>query len=392
MKMSIELSEGNTKRRVVLLIVVFVITFAAFGYGINSLVSMEPGFTEITVLSSNQPSCGKDFTFYYNVGAGETSATEEYKALRTLYTRTAQESYQIFNADVEVEGCYNLWYANAHVNETVTIEPALYGAFALLEESGARYHYLAPMYEMYFSLFQCMSDQETVDYDPYSNEELREFYEETAVFINDPSAVKIELFEDNKIRISVSGAYLDFAKENGITRFVDLGWMKNALIADHMAAVLAENGYTAGVLMSYDGFMRGLGNSKGAEYSLTVSHREGTVVSDVGALHFTGEMSGVYLHDYPVGNGDGGNYYVRDDGQIRHPFVEPSTGLCKSALPEIAAFSPSLSCAEIALKIAPVYIAGSFDKEAGAALELEGITVYYCEEGKLRRGGEEGIK
>lgn len=381
MKISIELSEGNTKRKVVLLVVVFLITFAAFGYGINSLISVEPGFAEITVLSANQLSCAGDFTFYYNLGTAGTSATKEYKALRTLYTQTAQDAYKIFTSDALFDGCYNLRYVNGHVNETIAIDPALYQAFVLLEESSTRYHYLAPMYEMYVSLFQCTSDQETADYDPYMNEELRGFYEETAAFINDPGAVRIELIGDNKVNLFVSDAYLDFAEENGITRFVDLGWMMNAFIADYMAAKLAENGYTSGVLMSYDGFMRGLGDSKGGEYSFDFSHREGKDVSKLASLHFSGEVSGIYLHDYPVGNGDGGNYYVREDGTVRHPFVDPSDGLCKSALPEIAAFSSSLSCAKTALKIAPVYISDTFEEEEAAALEREGITVYYCDGG-----------
>ena len=43
----------------------------------------------------------------------------------------------------------------------------------------------------------------------------------------------------------------------------------------------------------------------------------------------------VYLHDYPLG---GGNYYVREDGTILSPFVDTADGLCKSALPELAAY------------------------------------------------------
>lgn len=388
--MNIELSEGNMKRKIVLLIVVFAITFFAFGYGINALISTEPGFTEIKVLPADKLSSGGDFTFYYNIGAGETSATEEYKALRALYSQTAVAAYQIFSADTEFDGCNNLWYVNNHVNEEITIDPVLYEAFALLKESETRYHYLAPMYEMYLSLFQCEYDQETLDYDPYINEELRGFYEETTAFTNDPDAVKIELLGDNKAKLSVSDAYLDFAGKNGITRFVDLGWMRNAFIADYIAAVLAENGYTSGVLMSYDGFMRGLGDPKGGEYSFDFSHREGTLVSDLAALRFSGAVSGVYLHDYPVGNGDDGNYYVRENGEIRHPFIDTVDGLCKSALPEIAAFASNLSCAETALRVAPVYISESFEEKGLESLAQEGITMYYCEQGELKRvSGEE---
>ena len=92
----------------------------------------------------------------------------------------------------------------------------------------------------------------------------------------------------------------------------------------------------------------------------------------------------VYLHDYPLG---GGNYYVREDGTIRSPFVDTADGLCKSALPELAAWSSSRSCGEILLEIAPLYIADTLDEKALAS--LDGIEACYCEGQTVRYTAEE---
>lgn len=383
----IELSEEKIRLRTLLLVILIVIALASFGYGINTLFSAEPGLQEITVLSPGGLNCGDDFTFYYNIGANGNSATAEFKAVRTLYSQAAVDAYQLFNADMEFDDCRNLWYINNHVNEEIAIAPALYDAFVLLEESGMRYHYLAPMYEMYFSLFHCEHDYETVDYDPYINEDLRQFYEETAFFTNDSDAIALELLGNNTIRLHVSDAYLSFAEENSITRFIDLFWLKNAFAADYIADILLENGYSSGTLISDDGFIRSLDDGTGNEYAFVFSHRDGAVVSDLFTKNFSGTVSIVYLRDYPLSDGSG--YYVYEDGEIRSPFVDTADGLCKSSIPELAAFSTTLSCAETALKVAPIYISDTFDEDAIQALIREDITSYYFIDNELRYTGTE---
>lgn len=383
----IELSGEKLRLRTVLLILALAAALASFGFGVNALLSADPGWQEIPVLRTNEISSGSEFTFYYNVGAGKTPATKEYKALRTLYTQAAADSCRLFSADADFDGCKNLWYLNHHVNEAVEVDPDLYDAFALLEESGTRYHYLGPMSEMYLSLFHCESDGETVDYDPYLSDSLRAFYAETAAFVNDPEAVRLELLGNNTVRLRVSDGYLRFAEENGIGRFLDLLWLKNAFIADYIAGILLENGCTLGTLVSRDGFVRNLDDTAGTEYAVSFSHRDGAVISELATLRFSGRVSLVYLHDYPLRGETGGSYYVREDGQIRTSFVDPADGLCKSALPELAVYSTDLSCAGIALKAAPVYISDAFDEEALRALTQAGVFAYYCTDRGLQHTG-----
>ena len=156
---TIALPEDRVKLRAVLLVLLVLIAVVSFAYGINTLFTAEPGIREITALTGEMNS-GDDFTFYYSLGSGEVSATDEERAVRSLYTQAATDAFQIFSADMEFEGCGNLWYLNQSINEPVTVEPALYNALLCWRTAGGRYHYLAPVYELYFSLFQSESDQE----------------------------------------------------------------------------------------------------------------------------------------------------------------------------------------------------------------------------------------
>ncbi len=378
----IQLPEGRIKLRVVLLILLIVLAVASFAFGVNSLVSTDAGLQEITVLSGEM-NAGGDFTFYYNLGYGGANATDERREVRSLYTQAATDAFEIFSADVEVEDRCNIWYINQHPNEEITVDDALYDALSLLAGSGTRYLYLAPLYEQYYALFQCQDDGEAAQYDPRIDSAQGEFFSDAVEYTGDPAQVNVELLGENKVRLNVSDAYLSFAETNAVTRFIDLAWLKNAFIADYIAGELAAAGYTHGALFSSDGFMRCLDGETGAEYSLTFSHREGQTVTEMAALQFAGTVSMVYLHDYPLSNGGSGDYYVYADGTIRSPFLDPADGLDRTCVPELAAYSYELSCAEIALLLAPEYIAGSFALDGLEKLENSGVLVYYVQDGTL---------
>ena len=378
----IPLPENKLKLRTALVIALIVLAVASFAFGINSLVGTDAGMAEITVLSGEM-NAGDDFTFYYNLGFGGADATDERREVRSLYSLAATDALEIFSSDVEAEGGGNLYYLNSRPNEDVAVDGALYSALEQLEGSGTRYHYLAPLYEQYYAMFNSASDAEAAEYDPRLNDAQAEFFSQIAAFASDSGEIALELLGDNKVRLHVSEEYMRFAEANGVTTFIDLTWMKNAFIADYIAQELIDAGYTHGALISDDGFMRCLDDETGAEYSFTFSHRDGTTITNLSTLQFSGTVSIAYLHDYPLESGNSGGYYLYSDGTLRSAFLDTADGLDRSCVPELAAYSFEDGCAGLALRLAPVFISSDLDMNELAELEKDGITVYYTQDGVL---------
>ncbi|HIQ87073.1 MAG TPA: hypothetical protein IAD33_06260 [Candidatus Scatomorpha gallistercoris] len=378
----IPLPENKLKLRTALVIALIVLAVASFAFGINSLVGTDAGMAEITVLSGEM-NAGDDFTFYYNLGFGGADATDERREVRSLYSQAATDALEIFSSDVEAEGGGNLYYLNSRPNEDVAVDGALYSALEQLEGSGTRYHYLAPLYEQYYAMFNSASDAEAAEYDPRLKDAQAEFFSQIAAFASDSGEIALELLGDNKVRLHVSEEYMRFAEANGVTTFIDLTWMKNAFIADYIAQELIDAGYTHGALISDDGFMRCLDDETGAEYSFTFSHRDGTTITNLSTLQFSGTVSIAYLHDYPLESGNSGGYYLYSDGALRSAFLDTADGLDRSCVPELAAYSFEDGCAGLALKLAPVFISSDLDMNELAELEKDGITVYYTQDGVL---------
>lgn len=378
----IPLPENKLKLRTALVIALIVLAVASFAFGVNSLVGTDAGMAEITVLSGEM-NAGDDFTFYYNLGFGGADATDERREVRSLYSQAATDALEIFSSDVEAEGGGNLYYLNSRPNEYVAVDGALYSALEQLEGSGTRYHYLAPLYEQYYAMFNSASDAEAAEYDPRLNDAQAEFFSQIAAFASDSGEIALELLGDNKVRLHVSEEYMRFAEANGVTTFIDLTWMKNAFIADYIAQELIDAGYTHGALISDDGFMRCLDDETGAEYSFTFSHRDGTTITNLSTLQFSGTVSIAYLHDYPLESGNSGGYYLYSDGTLRSAFLDTADGLDRSCVPELAAYSFEDGCAGLALRLAPVFISSELDMNELAELEKDGITVYYTQDGIL---------
>ncbi len=372
----VRLSDKHVKLRTALLIALVCITLASMLFGLNALIGAKAGMQEITLDATGAFECCKYFTFYYDIGADGSSPAAQKKALRSLYSKAVTESYQLFCADAEYEDVINLSYINSHPNTDIKVPHALYEALSTLENSGTRYHYLAPAYELYASLFRCSDDEEAASYDPAQNAGLRAFFIQCAAYANDPACVGLDLLGDDTMRLSVSDEYMRFALDNAISRYIDLLWLKNAFCTDYIAAALRENGYTRGTVISYDGFICHLGDAPETRFDYTFSHRQGNVIANWKTLSFAHPVSIVYLHDYPFGYEDEDNYYVYGSGETVFPFVDVTDGMYKCAVPEIVACSSDMSLAELALSIAPVFIADTLDAQALDTLESGGIDVY----------------
>lgn len=370
----VELPEGNVRIRWIAICVLLAVAVVAIGYGFYTTLQTEPGWQSVAPLT-DAANCGDEFALVYEFGGGDTDPSAEFKKLELVYGELAAEAYRLFSP--EAEGADNLYALNVHVNEPVAVAPALYRVLEQIVASGNRHVFLGPVRQMYDSVFLATTDAEAEPYDPMKDPELAAQAAELAAFCADPEMISLELPGDGLACLKVSQAYLSFAEEWEIGTFLDLGWMKNAFVADFLAGELENNGFVNGYLASYDGFTRNL-DPRGTEYTVNIFHRVGSDVMMPANFSYHGPMSIVTLRDYPMTELDQWNYHAYQDGTVTGPYLDPATGLSAPVMDGVTAYSREMGCGEMALKLAPVYIGAQFDAYALESLAREGIESIRC--------------
>lgn len=372
----IELQEGNTKLRWILIVVLLAIGAVSIGYGLSDALNPELGWNEISSIS-NQVNCSSEFKFVYDFSEYGSSAGAVEKDITQLYSRACEKAYIVFSPDVEGQG--NVFTLNAGVNEAVTIDPVLYDALRVLTQYNNRCVFLAPAYAAYNQVFLSESDVEAADYDPKYNPESKAYIQELMTYLSDPGHIRLELMDENTAKLVVSQEYLSFAKENDFDVFLDFGWMKNAFVADFLAKSLEEEGYTHGYLASYDGFTRNLDNRE-TEYSFNVFDRQGSTLYLPARLSYTGRQSIVFLRDYPMDDLDRWRYYVYQNGDICSAMLNPETGLSAGSVPTLISMAKNMSCADLLMQMLPAYLTEAFSEDEVNAMKKDGITSVWCED------------
>lgn len=350
--LKIELPSGRIWPRVVLVVVLIAMAAGAFAYGILSLLHRDLGWQQIEA-ASPQTIATSELTLYYPV-----QAQEEQRTLPALYTQAADRAYKIFSG-ASFDGILGLGYLNGHPNETVTVEPELYRALEVLERSGSRYLYYAPVYERYRGIYNCQEDSETAFFDPALSDEMASYLAQARSFAENPSAVQVALLGENRVKLTVSQAYREFALENELEEFLDFFWLRNAFTVDMVADALAEAGCTGGFLSSFEGFARVLGEGR---YTLALYTSLDGAVAQAAALDYTGPKAIVSFRNFPLSAADRAYYYVRSDGTVRTPYIGQADSLCHEAVPSLTAFSQSRGCAELAVSLLPIYTADTLDE------------------------------
>lgn len=369
----IELPGGHLTLRLVAAVVFLALGGAALAYAFSQLLSPESaGWQAIEVSTSEGANCGDEFVLYYELGAAGASASAENKAVTQLYSDACGRMFQVFHTLESFEGVTNLRDVNLHPNETLTVDKVLYRAFETVQRYGDRTVYLGPVYERYNGLFRCTDDSQLPNFDPYLSEAVREEYETAAAFANDPKAVDLRLLGNGQVYLYVSEEYLAYARQEEIERFLDFGWLTNAFVIDYLAQVLAENGYTHGSISSYDGFVRNL-DGRELDYALNLYDFMDGTIYPVGAINYRGPESMVYLRDYPLNADDSRRMYLLETGEVRTGYLSAGDGRCKSAAHDLIGYSDAMGCAELALQLAPIYVADTLDVTALEALAEVGI-------------------
>lgn len=376
----IQLSEKHIKLRTALAVIFFFIGAVALIYGFISLLGGgDEGWREITASNSGEEHCAGEFVFRYDMEGSGAEIRNQSRELTQEYTSLMIYVYRMFNSSSSFEGVNNIHTINSHPGEVLTVEPGLYKAFELLEEYDRREMYLGPLYVQYGNLFVSESDAQAAEFDPFLSSEAGAYYRELAAYAADPQAVQLELLGNWQVRLDISEEYARYAQENGITEYIDLGWMRNAFIIDYVAQALTERGYTRGVLASYDGFTRNL-DRREETYAYNLFDRRGQTIYQAGIWQYRGPVSMVFLRDYPMNELDTMQYYELENGEIRFPYIDIESGLCKASMHNLVGYGYEKGCAEVLFSLMPIYIGDSFDSETLRRLAGQGIYSIYCQD------------
>ena len=370
----VEVDHKHVRLRVVLLVLCILVAVFALWHGFHLLVSKQPGWQTVEI-SSDTRNCSGDFTLQYYLSGG---VNQEYRQVVAVYEQACTDAYRYFHTDGEL--------GTIVPNTPVEVSSVLYQALEQIQSSGNRCIYLAPVCSEYRRMFLCDNEAEAAIYDPQQNEEIAQQIAELAAWCNDPDVIDLKLLGDNRVELKVTGQYLLYTQEFPPDSYLDFGWMTNAFVADYLAQQLTEHGLTKGYLASFDGFTRNL--YAGSEsFSLNIFDKQGAAIDKPAVLTYQGPMSLAVLRNYPMTEQDRWQYFAFSDGHITTAMVDPADGVSKSAVNSLVVYSPTESCATLALEAAPLYLQESWSDDAMTALKAgsiygiwsQGKTLYHTE-------------
>lgn len=367
-----EVTEKNKTIRIIAAAVLLVVGIIALTSGFMKLLGKEPGWQEIQV-SSESRNCSGEFSLQYYFS--DASAAAVNNRLQTTYEDACVKAYQMFTPDEAIDGINNIWYINHHPNEVIDIDPVLYTAFEKMTDTP--YLYMGPVYAHYYSIIFNASDEGVAQMDPLTSQEAKAYIDQIMAFVSESESVKLELLGSNQIKLHVSEAYLQFAAEEEIDRFVDFAYLTNAFIIDYLADRLTAEGLTAGYLVSADGYTRNLSDL--GSFNLNIFDRVENTVYPAGVMEYHGPISIVRFKDYAAGNADG-NYRDNLDHVI-HLFADPADGIYRTATEELVSYSYEEGCADVALKMLPAFLGEGFAVPQGVySIWCEGGMICYNDE------------
>ena len=152
--------------------------------------------------------------------------------------------------------------------------------------------------------------------------------------------------------------------------------MKNAFIVDYIADLMISKGHTRGSISSYDGFIRNMDASE-ESYSFNIYHKNDEELELIDIFEYNGPISIVYYRNYKMNSLDDHHYYQLENGEIRTPYVDITDGKARTSINELYIYSKSISCTELMLKTAELYIGEALDEESLLKLSGDDLQIIY---------------
>lgn len=335
----IPLDIKNPRLRLFLVIIALAIAAGAFFIAFRNLVSVEPGWTYLEADGAVGLNVSADFRLQVELGAGNETPLAERKRLTTVYSAAAREAYTLYTTQEYISGVNNLWYINHHPGEEIRVDSKLYRALEASLSAG-NWLYLGPVYEAWDSVWFSQEDREAAAADPRKDAELAAYLAEITDLIRSGD-IRLELREDRKVCLILSDACRGFGEENGVSRWLDFGWQKNAFIIDDLAEALTASGWTRAVLSSKDGFIRCLDDC--GSFMLNMYADTAAGVRQIAQMDYSGPAALLML--LPAPGGDRSYSYRYQDGTLRTAWISAGDGLDVRPVDGLAAYAEEGGCA-----------------------------------------------
>ena len=326
----LDLKEGNYTKRIILFALALAVGAAAFAYALNTMLTPKKGWQMIQVTTKTP--AAQEVILEYNFDQAEDAAQEK-RRVTAIYSEALQSAAAQLDW-VETENTVNLHTLSVQPNTPVTVGKELYGALESWEKTGSRALYFAPLYSRYNALFACENDQDAALYDPDRNPEVAAFVKELMTYLSSDSHIRLELLGENRVELHVSQEYLDFAREQEISEFLDFGWAKNAFVVDAVAQTLLDQGADQGVFFTIEGFSRCLYEVPVSVYLMVPAP---TGADKIATGIYTGPKSLAILCGFPVSEGET-RFYTYEDGTVLGPYIDEATGHLKTGRENLVVF------------------------------------------------------
>lgn len=382
----IPLEIKNPRLRLALVILALAVAAGAFWYAFRQLVTVEPGWTLLEADGAVGLNVSADFRLQVELGAGSETPLAERKRLTTVYSTATREAYTLYTTQEYVSGVNSLWYINHHPGEEIQVDEKLYRAMQKSLSAGD-WLYLGPVYEVWDSVWFSQEDREAAEADPRKDAETAAYLMQVTDFVRS-GGIRLELREDRSVCLILSDEYRAFGEENGITRWLDFGWQKNAYIIDDLADALTSAGWFRAVLSSRDGFIRCL-DDRGS-FTLNMYADTDTGVKQAAQMDYSGPAAVMML--LPAPGGDRSYSYRYQDGTLRTAWISAEEGLDSQPVDGLAAYSETGGCADLLCCFLNLLTYEDTEDTDWAAASGNDISLWLARNGILSSFGSDGLK